>query len=140
MGVDVNNLILSRATRPSVGVIGLTFKPETDDLRESPMVHLVETLIRKGLKVSICDNNVSLSRLVGGNKAFIQQMLPHIATMMRSSMEEVVRASDVIVVGNELQDGKERLNDLLRPGQLLVDLVKMDGRDSHAAEYEGMCW
>jgi GDP-mannose 6-dehydrogenase len=90
--------------------------------------------------VSIWDENVSLSSLIGGNKAFIEQALPHIAAMMRSSMEEVVRESDVIVVGHELHDGKERLTDLLRPGQLLVDLVKMDARKSHAADYEGMCW
>jgi GDP-mannose 6-dehydrogenase len=134
------DLILSRQTRPTVGVVGLTFKPGTDDLRESPIVHLVETLIGKGLKVSIWDDNVSLSRLIGGNKAFIEQVLPHIAAMMHSSIEEVIEASDVIIVGHELQGEQERVIDLLRPGQLVVDLVKMGARNWDAAEYEGMCW
>ena len=101
----IADLVLSRPTRPKVGIIGLTFKPGTDDLRESPIVHLVETLNGKGLKVKICDNNVSLSRLIGGNKAFIEQVLPHIAGMMCDSMDEVVQGSDVVVVGHALPDG-----------------------------------
>jgi GDP-mannose 6-dehydrogenase len=136
----IADLVLSRPTRPKVGIIGLTFKPGTDDLRESPIVHLVETLNGKGLKVKICDNNVSLSRLIGGNKAFIEQVLPHIAGMMCDSMDEVVQGSDVVVVGHALPDGGEHLVNLLRPDQLLIDLVKMASSDSHPAAYEGICW
>jgi GDP-mannose 6-dehydrogenase len=136
----IADIVLSRPTRPKVGIIGLTFKPGTDDLRESPIVHLVETLSGKGLEVRIADSNVSLSRLIGGNKAFIEQALPHIAAMMCDSMEEVVRASDVIVVGHESPDGGQHLVNLLRPDQLLIDLVKMASGDSRAAAYEGICW
>jgi len=136
----VADIILSDPNRTKVGIIGLTFKPGTDDLRESPIVQLVEILNGKGLKVRIYDNNVSLSRLIGGNKAFIEQVLPHISAMMSDSMEEVVQSSDVIVVGHDLQDGGEQLANLLKPDQLLIDLVKIASKKSHPAAYEGICW
>jgi GDP-mannose 6-dehydrogenase len=123
-----------------VGIIGLTFKPGTDDLRESPIVDLVETLSGKGLKVRIYDKNVSLSRLIGANKAFIEQVLPHISTMMSDSMEEVVQSSDVIVVSHDLHDGGEQLFNLLRPDQLVIDFVKITFSKSLPAAYEGICW
>lgn len=132
--------VLSRPARPRVGVVGLTFKQGTDDLRESPMVHLVEALTGRGLEVRIIDKNVSLSRLIGGNKAFIEQVLPHIAAMMCESLEEVVQSSDVIVVGHDLQDGNERLASLVRPDQLVIDLVKGAYGDSRPVQYEGICW
>jgi GDP-mannose 6-dehydrogenase len=135
----VVDLVLSRATRPRVGVVGLTFKQGTDDLRESPIVQLVETLSGRGLQVKIWDKDVSLSRLIGGNKAYIEQVLPHIAAMMCSSTEEVVQDSDVIVLGHALTDGGEQLVNLIRPDQLVIDLVKIDSM-SHPAAYEGICW
>lgn len=136
----IAELVLSGPMRRKVGIIGLTFKPGTDDLRESPIVQLVETLNGKGLEVEIFDSNVSLSRLIGGNKAFIEQALPHISAMMCNSMEEVVQGADVIVVGHELQDGGEYLVSLLRPNQLLIDLVRMASGPSCSAAYEGICW
>ncbi len=136
----VADFVLSGPARRKVGVIGLTFKPGTDDLRESPIVQLVETLNGKGLDVAIYDDNVSLSRLIGGNKAFIEQALPHVSAMMCDTMEEVVEGAAVVVVGHELPDGGRHLVSLLRPGQLLIDLVKMDSGASRAVDYEGICW
>lgn len=136
----IAELVLSRPARPKVGVIGLTFKPGTDDLRESPIVHLVETLNGKGLEVRIFDDNVSLSRLMGGNKAFIEQALPHVAAMLCGSLEEVVKRSDVIVLGHELSDGGAQLLKLLRADHLLIDLVKMASADGWLGSYEGICW
>jgi GDP-mannose 6-dehydrogenase len=133
-------MILSDHRRNKVGIIGLTFKPGTDDLRESPIVELVETLSGKGLKVRIYDQNVSLSRLIGGNKAFIEKVLPHISTMMSDSMEEVIRSSDVIVVGLDLEDGGKQLINLLKPDQLVVDFVKLASPKSLPVAYEGICW
>ena len=104
------------------------------------LCNLVETLNGKGLKVRIYDNNVSLSRLIGGNKAFIEQVLPHISAMMSDSMEEVVQSSDVIVVSHDLQDGGEQLVSLLKPDQLVIDFVKIASGKSHPAAYEGICW
>lgn len=136
----VADMILGDPTQSKVGIIGLTFKPGTDDLRESPIVQLVEILHGKGLKVRIYDNNVTLSRLIGGNKAFIEQVLPHISAMMSESMEEVVKSSDVIVVGHNLIDGGEELASLLKPDQLVIDLVKITNSKSLPAAYEGICW
>jgi GDP-mannose 6-dehydrogenase len=136
----VTDIILSDPKRTKVGVIGLTFKPGTDDLRESPIVQLIEILNGKGLKVRIYDNNVFLSRLIGGNKAFTEQVLPHISAMMSESMEEVVQNSDVIVVGHDLQDEGEQLVGLLKPDQLVIDLVKIVFSKSYPAKYEGICW
>lgn len=136
----VADMILSDQRRNKVGIIGLTFKPGTDDLRESPIVELVETLSGKGLKVKIYDDNVSLSKLVGGNKAFIERVLPHISTMMSDSMEDVMRSSDVIVVSHALHNGEKQLVNLLKPGQLVIDFVKIASYKSLPVAYEGICW
>jgi GDP-mannose 6-dehydrogenase len=133
--------VLNRPGRARVGVLGLTFKPGTDDLRESPMVQLVETLSGKGLPVRIWDPNVALSKLIGGNKAFIEQTLPHISAMMCDTMEEVAQASDVIVVSHGMPDGGTELTHLLRPDQMLIDLVKLPaGASSGSTVYQGVCW
>jgi len=138
---NVVDIILRDPQRTKVGVIGLTFKPGTDDLRESPVVQLVETLTGKGLKVKIYDNNVSLSRLMGGNKAYIENVLPHISGMISESLEDVVSNSDVVVVAHDLQDGERQLVGILRPDQLVLDLVKMKTNGSQfPAAYEGVCW
>lgn len=139
---SVADLILKRHQQTKVGIIGLTFKPGTDDLRESPIVQLVETLTGKGLKVMIYDNNVSLSKLIGGNKAFIEEVLPHISAMMSDSVDDVVKGSDVIVVSHDLQDGGKQFISLLKPDQLVIDLVKIASGQLHSAayEYEGVCW
>lgn len=133
--------LILRDHRRKVGIIGLSFKPDTDDLRESPIVELVETLSGKGVEVKIYDENVNLSKLMGGNKAFIERVIPHISALMCASMEEVVESSDVIVVAHDLRDSQERLTDLLKPDQLLIDFVKIvsDG-DRCPAAYEGICW
>lgn len=134
------DIILRDPKHKKVGVVGLTFKAGTDDLRESPMVQLVEALNGKGLKVRIYDNNVSLSKLIGGNKAFIEQALPHISAMMSGSVEDVVQGADVIVVGHELSEGGDHLVSLLKPDQLVIDLVRMALKSPRPAGYEGICW
>jgi GDP-mannose 6-dehydrogenase len=136
----VANQILADHKWSRIGVIGLTFKPGTDDLRESPVVELVEILSGKGLKVKIYDNNISLSKLIGGNKAFIEQALPHISCMISDSLEEVVQNSDAIIISHDLPDGGQTLLGLLRPGQLVIDLVKIKARISPPVEYDGICW
>lgn len=119
----------------NVGVLGLSFKAGTDDLRESPVVELVERLLGKGHEIRIFDRNVNLSRLVGANRAYIYQHLPHIAKLMVDRVEEVVHHGGTIVIGNRdrfFSDVVGRLNS----SQRVVDLVRIDPNGA----YNGICW
>jgi len=136
----VADLIL-RDGRRNVGILGLSFKPGTDDLRESPVVELVEVLSGKGVTVRIYDANVSLSTLMGSNKAYIERVIPHIAAMMYASRNEMVQDSDVIVVAHDPDIDKEQLADVMRKDQLLIDFVKLvPDRDRWSSAYEGISW
>ena len=125
--------------RKSVGVLGLSFKSGTDDLRESPMVTLIETLIGKGLRLSIYDRDVELARLFGANKHYIEQEIPHISSLMQSDLNRVVEASEVIIIGKK-EDEFRMLEDKLNNGRVVIDLVRLlNGADGRAS-YQGMCW
>jgi GDP-mannose 6-dehydrogenase len=123
-----------------VGVLGLAFKAGTDDLRESPNVTLIERLIGKGINVSIYDREVTAARLVGANKEYIEREIPHIWSLMRPSIDEVLRESELVVIGNgspEFRDAAQVFGD----GRRVIDLVRAFGeRRSDGAEYEGICW
>lgn len=132
-------MILARRER-SVGVIGLSFKSGTDDLRESPMVTLVENLIGKGLNLKIYDPEVRVSQLIGANKKYIDEAIPHIGDLMCESMEETMQDAAIVIVGlsdKAIIDDLYRLN---RPDQYVLDLVGLDNRDGLAGECEGICW
>ncbi len=109
--------------RRRIGVIGLAFKPDTDDLRESPVVTLVEALIGKGLDVKILDGNVSIARLVGANRRYIETEIPHLAALLCERPEELVEHAEVLVVGSR---GPEADAVLARatPQHQLVDLTR----------------
>jgi GDP-mannose 6-dehydrogenase len=125
--------------RKSVGVLGLSFKSGTDDLRESPMVTLIETLIGKGLRLSIYDRDVELARLFGANKNYIEQEIPHISSLMQSDLNRVVEASEVIIIGKK-EDEFRMLEEKLNNGRVVIDLVRLlNGADGRAS-YQGMCW
>ena len=132
--------MVKQAGRKRVGALGFSFKAGTDDLRESPMVELIETLIGKGYQVKIYDKNVSLARLHGANKAYIEREIPHIATLMCESIDEVLAESDVIVIGNKAPEFRAAL-ERLRPDQVVVDLVRITP-DAGAlnGQYQGLCW
>jgi len=129
--------------RRKVGVIGLSFKPNTDDLRESPAVELLERLIGKGYSARVYDREVELSRLHGSNRDYLTHTIPHIVSLMRSSLEEVCGESEVIVVTKKLSAAEAgELVGLLRPDQTLIDLVRLDPelvRQCKGA-YHGICW
>ncbi|HYE15555.1 MAG TPA: UDP-glucose/GDP-mannose dehydrogenase family protein, partial [Pyrinomonadaceae bacterium] len=123
------SMVLATGSR-RVGVLGFSFKAGTDDLRESPMVSLIETLIGKGMKLSVYDRDVSLARLFGANKEYIEREIPHISQLMCGSVEEVLENSDVIVVGNKSEEFRA-VDGKLRAGQVLIDLVRLfDSRTS----------
>jgi GDP-mannose 6-dehydrogenase len=121
-----------------VGLLGLSFKAGTDDLRESPLVTLIETLLGKGLQIAIYDKDVSLARLVGANKEYIEREIPHISRLMKESAESVIEDSEIIVVGNKANEFLH-VRKLLRDDQLLIDLVRL-GDQTSDGNYEGICW
>jgi GDP-mannose 6-dehydrogenase len=122
-----------------VGVLGFSFKAGTDDLRESPIVTLIETLIGKGFELAIYDRDVSLARLVGANKEYIEREIPHISKLMRAGIDGVLNDSDVIIIGNQAEEFRS-IEGRLRKDQQLIDLVRLfDGRTS-SENYQGICW
>jgi GDP-mannose 6-dehydrogenase len=124
----------------SLGFLGLSFKGGTDDLRESPIVELIELLIGKGFAIRIYDRHVSLARLMGANKEYIEREIPHISRLMCSSAEELIGGSDVIVVGNR-DDEFTRLLNPLPARKTVVDLVRVCCPASpNQDQYYGICW
>lgn len=111
------------AHRRRVGVVGLAFKPGTDDLRESPLVALVEMLIGKGLAVRLYDRDVNLARLVGANRAYIETEIPHIASVLCDDLESLLAHAEVLVIGSASQDAARALA-MARPDQVIVDLTR----------------
>jgi GDP-mannose 6-dehydrogenase len=114
--------LVEQTGRKRIGVLGLSFKAGTDDVRESPSVPLVEMLIGRGYQVCIYDEHVKPERLIGMNKAYLERELPHIASLMRSSIEEVVAMAEVVVIANGTA-AFSRVPGLLRADQILIDLV-----------------
>lgn len=131
-------MVTSRDER-KIGILGFTFKAGTDDLRESPMVELIERLIGKGYDVRIYDKNVNIARLVGGNREYILSHIPHLAAIIVDSIDRIVEHADVIVIGNgdpEFRGVPERLN----RRQHLVDLIRIKDIVSQGESYDGICW
>src|SRR5262249_26914159 len=87
--------------KKQIGLLGFSFKAGTDDLRESPIVILAEALLGKGLQLRIYDRNVSLARLVGSNRQYIEDQIPHLSSVLCESIDEIIDTSEVIVVGNQ---------------------------------------
>ena len=130
--------LVLRTGNKRVGVLGFSFKAGTDDLRESPMVTLIETLIGKGLDLIIFDRDVSLARLVGSNREYIEHEIPHIAKLMRNSIDEVLNWAGTIVIGNKSEEFRQ-IETRVRPDQTVVDLVRIFDRTSGEG-YQGICW
>jgi GDP-mannose 6-dehydrogenase len=126
--------------RKDVGLLGFSFKAGTDDLRESPMVVLAEALLGKGCRLRIYDKNVSLARLVGANKAYIEAQIPHLASYLCDAIDQVIGLSQVIVVGNRSPEFVEALH-RSRPDQIVIDLVRLPASAATIeADYQGFCW
>ena len=123
-----------------VGVLGLSFKAGTDDLRESPIISLIENLIGKGYSVSVYDEEVSLARIHGANKRYIEQSIPHISSLLKDRIDEVLNKSDVVVVAKKGKCFEESVSGL-NHGTVVIDLVRIFSNSSkRPASYEGICW
>jgi GDP-mannose 6-dehydrogenase len=129
-----------RHGRPRVGLLGLSFKPGTDDLRESPLVTLAKRLIGEGITLRVYDPGVRLSHLMGANRRFIEENIPHIASLMHQSLEEVVQTAEVIVLGHVPKAEVDRFISLCKSEQTVVDLANLSGRDRLRSRYWGVCW
>jgi GDP-mannose 6-dehydrogenase len=126
--------------KKKVGLFGFSFKAGTDDLRESPMVILAEALLGKGYELSIYDKNVSLARLVGANKQYIEEQIPHLSRHLSTSLDDVIEKCEVIVIGNGAPEFAEAVTKC-RPDQIVIDLVRLPIDFSKVqARYDGICW
>jgi GDP-mannose 6-dehydrogenase len=139
--VELAMEIVRDAARKRVGLLGLSFKPGTDDLRESPLVTLAERLIGKGYDLQVYDPLVNLDRLIGANKTYILREIPHISRLMAPSVGAVVDFAEVLVLGNASREFKALEGHAFRPGQVVVDLTGLlKGKVAPPAEYHGICW
>ena len=133
--------LIKKTGKRKIAMVGLSFKPGTDDLRESPIAELIEMLIGKGHEVAIFDEDVSLARVYGSNRAYIDQTIPHISRLMCSSLDEAVADSDVVVVAKRSPAVE---NWLLNAGngKHVIDLVRAmpQGHAQNGQRYEGICW
>jgi GDP-mannose 6-dehydrogenase len=125
--------------KKKVGVLGFAFKAGTDDLRESPVVAVIERLIGKGFDVRLYDREVSVARLTGANKEYIHHEIPHISKLMANSVDEVVNHSEVIVIGNR-SDEFVAIDSNLARGKTIIDLVRIFGDRTSDEQYKGICW
>ena len=134
------DLILNTG-RKNISILGLSFKAGTDDLRESPQVQLVKRLIGEGFRLKIWDDNVSLGRLIGSNRQYIENVIPHIGSLLSSDLEQVVKDAEVVVIATRGIERK-RLETHLRPQHIVIDLVNLESARRPAAgkAYEGLCW
>src|ERR1700751_5502958 len=133
--------IVLNTGKKHVAMLGLSFKAATDDLRESPQVQLVKRLIGEGCHLKIWDDNVSLGRLIGSNRQYIEEVIPHIGSLLSSDLEQVLEKSEVVIIGSRGIDRK-KLESHLRPEHVVVDLVNLEKARRPAAgkAYEGLCW
>ena len=132
------DLVLDSGKR-KIAMLGLSFKAGTDDLRESPQVQLIKRLLGEGCEIKIWDENVSLGRLIGSNRQYIEEVIPHIGSLLCAELEQAAKGAEVVIIGTRVE--KDRLHQILKPEQMVVDLVNLDKvRRPEAATYEGICW
>ena len=130
-----------RTKKRKIAQLGLSFKAGTDDLRESPQVQLVKRLLGEGYEIRVWDQDVSIGRLAGSNRQYIEEVIPHIGSLLSADLEAVLQWAEVVIVGNK-SVGKDELAKRLRKDQIVIDLVNLDKshrRDSNSF-YEGICW
>jgi GDP-mannose 6-dehydrogenase len=131
-------MILHLGKRP-VSILGMSFKAGTDDLRESPILEIIERLIGKGYDIRIFDRNVNLSKLVGANRDYLLRMIPHVSSLLVDSLDDALAHGQIIVIGNS---DPEFCNIAARIGanQFVIDLVRIRDRSKLTGRYDGISW
>lgn len=130
--------MITHKNKRRIGVLGFAFKAGTDDLRESPIVDVIESLIGKGYELKLFDKNVNVAALTGANRDYILNHIPHISKLMVDNMQEALDFAEVLVIGNGAEEFKTVLN-TLKPGQVVVDLVRIT-QETSDERYDGICW
>ena len=138
--VDEAIHVIERLRRKRLGFLGLSFKEQTDDLRESPILRVIGALVGKGHAVLLHDPNLDMERVLGANRRFVEDEVPYLPERLRASVAEVVAESEVIVVSNR-SAAYAGVGAMLGPGQALVDLAHaVDARTVRHGEYHGLAW
>ncbi len=122
-----------------IGVLGFSFKAGTDDLRESPVIEVIERLIGKGYDLRIFDRNVTMASLVGANRDFILNRIPHISRLMVNDINSVLDHAQAVVIGNKDPEFS-KITESLRDDQVLIDFVRVLNKRSDGGKYDGICW
>jgi GDP-mannose 6-dehydrogenase len=131
--------LIQRQGQKRLGFLGISFKAGTDDLRESPVVELIERLLGKGYDLKLYDRNVSLARLMGANRDYILNRIPHLSRILEEDLEAVLDHAEVVVIGN--RDPKfQQIHDRLRPDQMIIDLVRVRDKVPSTERYRGLTW
>jgi GDP-mannose 6-dehydrogenase len=139
--IEVAYELVRKCGKKKIGILGMSFKIGTDDLRESPMVELIEMLLGKGYNVNIYDKEVSLAKIHGSNKRYINKVIPHISTLLKSTMAEAFDHVDVVVIGNKNKEFVEYLKKYKKKRLHVIDLANMNFEKlPKEAVYEGICW
>ena len=131
--------LVRNSGRTKIGVLGLSFKAGTDDVRESPVVILIEMLIGKGYSVAIYDEEVSLAKLYGANKRYLDETIPHVTSLIESSVPKVVEKSDLVIVSKKTDHFKKEIEGL-KKDVFIVDLVRIFAEYKGRPNYEGISW
>ena len=130
--------MITAKDRRKIGVLGFAFKSGTDDLRESPIVEVIEHLIGKGYELRLYDANVRMASLTGANRDYILNRIPHISRLMVDTITEVIEFAETIVIGNGASEFQEALLNV-RGEQVVIDLARSTDQASNG-NYDGICW
>jgi GDP-mannose 6-dehydrogenase len=137
--IETGIRMITELGRKRIGILGFSFKAGTDDLRESPLVAVIEHLIGKGYDLKIYDRNVNLASLMGANKDYILKQIPHISALMSENIEEVTQHAEVLVIGNKAIEFTQAL-ETINANQTIIDIVRIRQTGITRTAYNGICW
>jgi GDP-mannose 6-dehydrogenase len=137
--IDAAFDLIRKTGKNKIGILGLSFKPGTDDLRESPIVELIEKLIGKGYTVNIYDKEVAFAKIFGANRVYIEHTIPHVSRLIKESVQQVLDEADVVVVSKKSPEFADIVENLAKD-KMIIDLVRIMPELGNGGNYEGICW